>query len=435
MSAMYSGRDVVQLLATQKAEAEAALGAAESAKRRHARVRSELEEQIKQANNDLGVAILPTLDAASVARAVHLTGYTPFQHQDPVTAREQERHAIAAQLQTIASNPAYANRELLRHPRTGSLNVRREELLGHRKPWAEVLEAADHPRLDRLLEVQYGTDAYAVPFWRLSYYQDWEAADEILAKFPGKATFGEVRDEIAQARETVATFDSELADVARQMAEGSALDHQYSHLYAQYQSVDERHLAGARKRLVEHLITMEAKWITPRLQADANVQGLYLRASGLVAKAKYLDAMVEEHAGKLYEQLAPQVQKLERDIQKFSRPKNYHAWWPRDVIDRRVKSRRDRFAKQQQKFETHYTTVYVYDDWNRARGHDDFVWWYLMTDNRFGGSYIPEVAAFEQSHPDWSRHVPEPDYDDSDAAAAIASESDATAASYGVDAS
>jgi hypothetical protein len=310
--------------------------------------------------------------------------------------------------------------------------MRREELLGHRKPWAEVLETAEHPRLNRLLEVQYGTDAYAVPFWRASYYQDWEAGDELLERFPGKS-FAQIRDEVLQARETVGTFDSELADVDRQIAAGNALDHQYSQLYAEHQSLDERHLANARKRLVEHLLTMEPKWIGPRLQSDPNVHGLYLRAHGLATKGNYLNAMVDEHAGKLQEQLKPQLQKIEKDIQKFRRPKNLQAWWPRDVIDRRVKSRRERFQKQQQKFETHYTTVYVYDDWNRARGYDDFVWWYLMTDNRFGGSYIPEVAAFERTHPEWSHHAPEPTYDDSDAAAAIASESNDS--SYAVDAS
>ena len=143
--------------------------------------------------------------------------------------------------------------------------------------------------------------------------------------------------------------------------------------------------------------------------------------------------MVQEHAGKLKEQLAPALGKLDKDLAKFKRPKNLNAWWPRDVIDRRVKSRRERFVKQQQKFESHYTTVYVYDDWNRGRGYDDFVWWYLMTDNRFHGGYIPEVATFEQSHPGYVHHH-EADYDDSSAAAVIADQS-RDEPSFGVDAS
>jgi hypothetical protein len=337
-------------------------------------------------------------------------------------------------LQTISNSPAYANRELLRHPRTGSLITKRDELVGHRKPWADVLEAASHPRLERLLDANYGLPEYSTPFWRMSYYQDWEAGDEILEKFPGKS-FADVRNEVLQARETVSTFDSELLDIQRQINEGVTLDQRYTQAYERYQSLDQRYLDEARRRLVEHLLTMEPKWIASRIQADPNVHALYLRASGLQAKDKYLGAMLQNHAGTLHQQLAPQIQKIDRDIQKFSRPKHYHAWWPRDVIDRRVRSRRERFQKQQQKFEQHYTTVYVYDDWDRARGYDDFVWWHLMTDNRWSGSYIPEVASFEQSHPEWQHHVPEPTYDDSDAAAAIAMSDSSDDSTYRVDAS
>lgn len=433
MSGMYSGRDVVQLLTNQKAELEEALSAADSAARRHGRVQGEVTDQYRQATSDLGVALLPALDPPRLARAIQLTGYTPFQHQDPIAAREQERQTLANELQAIANNPAYENRELLRHPRTGSLIVKRDEITGHRKPWADVLEAAEHPRLERLLEAKYGTDEYDVPFWRMSYYQDWEAGDAILERFPGK-TFADVRNEVLQARETVATFDGALLDLQRQINEGMLLDQRYTKVYELYQSLDQRYVEGARQRLVEHLLTMEPKWIAPRLQADPEVHALYLRASGILAKGKYLEAMVQEHTGSLKQQLAPQIQKIDRDIAKFSRPKHYHAWWPRDVIDRRVRSRRDRFHKQQQKFGQHYTTVYVYDDWNRARGYDDFVWWYLMTDNRWSGSYIPEVAAFERSHPEWQHHVPEPTYDDSDAAAAIAT-SDSDDSTFRVDAS
>jgi hypothetical protein len=69
----------------------------------------------------------------------------------------------------------------------------------------------------------------------------------------------------------------------------------------------------------------------------------------------------------------------------------------------------------------------VYDDWSRARAYDDFVWWYLMTDGRVPGHYIPEVAVFEQHHPEWAQGLPATDHDDWDdsaAAAAIASADD-----------
>lgn len=439
---MYTGADVVKKLREQRREIEEALHGAKSAESHHGRVKSDLEQQYARAFHDLGVALLPQLDAPTLQYAVQLTGYSPFQHQDPIAERERERAAIAHELAQIESSEEFAHRELHRHPRTGTLFVRRNEIIGHRAPWAEVLDKAAHERLDRLLESNYGTDDYNVPFWRLSYYSDWEAGDQILEKFPDKKGFGEVRAEVLQARETVATFDAALLELQRQIDQGAAIEQRHTQLREALSSLDTRHLEGARKRITEHVLGIEPKWISPRLANAPEVQLLYLRASGIGAKGRYLGAMVEEHAGKLQRELTPALGKIDRDIAKFSRPKNYGAYWPSDVIDRRIKSRRERFAKQQQKFESHYTTVYVYDDWSRARGYDNFVWWYLMTDNRFHGSYIPEVATFEQQHPEWaSQHAPSVDdtydssYDDSSAAAVIADQSRDDSSYSSVDAS
>ena len=77
MSGMYSGRDVVQLLQNQKAELQEALGAADSAAQRHRRVQSEVNEQVAQATSDLGVALLPALDAPSLARAARMVCDAP----------------------------------------------------------------------------------------------------------------------------------------------------------------------------------------------------------------------------------------------------------------------------------------------------------------------------------------------------------------------
>lgn len=428
MTGMYSGGDVVELLRRQREEVQGALTQADGIVARHHQDRGQLGQQYQQAVADFGAALLPRLDAQWLAYVVQLTGYAPFRHQDPVAGREAERAQLAAELTRIEADPRFAERELMRHPRTGTLFVKREELLGHRKPWADVLEAAQHPRLERLLETGYGTERYDVPFWRLSYYQDWEAGDELLERFPGKTNFGEVADEVRRARETVSTFDQELDGINREIGQGAALEQQHAQLGQALASLDQRWLEFARGRLVEHLMTIDPKVVKPMLQGNADVQLLYLRASGMMAKGRYLEAMVGENAGKLRETLPEQLQKIDRDIAKFNRPKNRNAWWPREVIDRKVKSRGDRYNKQFQRFETHYHTVYVYDDWSRARAYDDFVWWHLMTDGRVPGHYIPEVATFEQHHPEWGQGLPpaqHDDWDDSDAAAAIATADDA----------
>ncbi|MBI2394013.1 MAG: hypothetical protein HYV09_30865 [Deltaproteobacteria bacterium] len=435
MSGTYTGAEVANLLRWQRDEVDATLERANQAVRHHERMKAELSAQLQQAQADLGAALLPQLDPAWLSRAIQLTGYTPFQHQDPIGQREKERAQIHGELAQIDADPAMREAELLRHPRTGTLVVKRAELMGHRAPWAEVLDRAAHPRLPHLIDVGYGTERYDVPFWRLSYYQDWQAGDEILEKFPGKQAFGEVRDEILRARETVTTFDQAIGDVDRQLAYGAQLEQRRAQLAHELSRHDARYLHGARERLVQHLLTVDAKAIKPWVSADPNVELLYLRASGLAAKMRYLDAMIQEHAQKASAQLYEQRQGLERQIAKYSRPKKLYATYPRDLIDQRTRSRKERWDKHFRRLESSYTTVYVYDDWSRARSYHDLSWWHVMTDGRASGSYIPEVAAFEREHPDWRPARDDfDDFDDSAAAAAAAVEVEAVGSTgHGVD--
>lgn len=423
MSGTYSGQEVLRLLQGQRREVQEALSAAERYVEGHLRNREALSKQYQQAVADLGTALLPQLDPAWLSWAVHVTGYAPFRHHDPIAAREEERARLRQRLATIESDRRFSERELLRHPRTGTLIGRRQELAAHRAPWADVLERADHPRLERLLEVGYGTDRYAVPFWRLSYYQDWEAGDAILERFPGMGGFGALAEEIRQARETVSTLDHALAETDREIAAGVALETEHAQLVERLRDLDARWLDHARGRIVEHLLAIDPNVVKPIFRDRPEIQLLYLRASGIVAKVRYLDAIVAEHAEKLRRELPERLRKVDREIQKFRRPKNLHARWPRELVERRTRSRAAQHQKHFQRFEKHYQTVWIYEDWARARAHEDFLWWFLMTRGRVPGHYIPEVQAFVESHPQWAHGMPvedRSDWDDAAAAAAIA---------------
>ena len=104
-----------------------------------------------------------------------------------VKAQLAERsQQISARTAEISELPIFQNRLLLRAPRTGTLVREITELEEFREPLAQVLQKAGHPRLQRLLDVEYGLPSYSVPFWRLSYFADWKAGDEIVERGHGR---------------------------------------------------------------------------------------------------------------------------------------------------------------------------------------------------------------------------------------------------------
>jgi hypothetical protein len=407
----------------------------------HAAERQKLEAEQRQAVLDLGAAILPKLDAASIAAAAQATGLVGLPHENIPGRLEQRRAWIVARLGEIARHPSFANRELLRHPRTGSLPRAMAEAQEHRRPWGEVISACEeHPRFERLWTTGFGTAEQQTSWWRYSYWQDRSAAQEIVARFPNKASFAEVRTEYARAKETVAVYDAELARLRAEIAAGEALEREYATLYEEHRTLDARGLEHTRGRIVQHLLSTDASSIAQRLRATSSpLLLLFLRASGIVAKIAYLDGIQRTNLAEMQKEIAVQRQRLDA-----AEAKTRRRWAPMPY-DRYVKlaeDRRPRYEKRWQRFGKVYTTVHTYNQWNRGRYYDDLLWWDLMTRGRYDGSYLPEVSEFHHRHPGYQFNpnwkdlvradpdpepdlIPEPDDDANAAALAIAADSGA----------
>ncbi len=368
---------------------------------RHDQQREALAAEHRRACVDLGAALLPGLDAGSIARAVQLTGYAPLAQRDLPGEVARTRAELAARIAVVDADPRYAQRELLRHPTTGTLTVRRAEAASMRAPLEDVLTRAEHLRLERLLEVGYGTEDYAVPFWRLAYYSDWEAGDEILAAFPGK-TFAQVRAEVLEAREAVAVYDRVLAELDEELRAGVAMEAYRDQLYASWAQAEPRVLEGARTQLVEIVLGLGAELMGPRLRPSADVHLAYLRATGTATKLEYLDRMVRSLIDHVALEIAPQLERLDRDIAKWSRPKKAGQRFPVELVDQRFRSRKERYDKQLERHAKAYVAVRRFDEWERARDADDFVWWYVMTSGRWHADYLPDVQRWDATHPGWS---------------------------------
>jgi len=369
----------------------------------HATERAKLEAEGTAALHDLGNAVLPRLDHASIGAAAQAFGLVGLPNENIPAQLESRRGWLVSRLQAILHDPRYAQRELLRHPRTGSLTTAIAQNEEHRRPFAEIIAMCEqHPRFERLWGSGFGMPEHSASWWRYSYWQDRSAADELVTKFQGKTSFAEVRAEYARAKETVLVFDGELRSLRAQIADGEALDREYATLYEEHRTLDARGLEHTRSRIVQHLLGSDAAAVSQRLRsspATSNLLLLFLRASGIAAKVSYLDGIQQTNLGEIRKDIALQRERLD-GVE--TRTRRRWAPMPLDKFQKLAEDRRPRYEKRWQRFGKTYNTVYVYDRYDRGRYYEDFLWWDLFTRGRYDGSYLPEVHHYHQSHPGYA---------------------------------
>ena len=429
MRPWYTGNDFLQGAAHQKGETLHALRHNAELMRRHQARRAEVAQRYQHALDELLAALLPALTPEALQRAAQLTGYTPLQQPAVLGDLEAERTRLAARITQIEADHRFIHREFLRAPRIGKLTREVDELLEHRAPFVSFLQQCAHPRIDHLIASGYGTTEYKVPFWRLSYYSDWEAADHIMALFPEK-TFADVHADYVKAQSTVGVFDGRLAELYAEIAAGAALELECQRAKEAFASVDQRHLQRARHYLGRHVIDCGLRVLGQHLAADPNVEIFAKRVSGLNHKLTYLDQLAETHLVKTEQELKALLQKIEREMQKYQRPKHFHARFPAAAYQQRFRPRGQRYAKGWQRYQHASDTVYVFDRYERASLVHDFLWWDLMTDGRIDGDFLPEVMEHRRRYPE--HRYRRQDYDDDDrmhrASAAVAVSEPMTAA-------
>ena len=401
----------------------------------HAAERVKLDAERVAAAHDLAQGVLPSLDPRAIAAAAETVGMVGLPGED-IPAKVRERRASLAQrLAEIEHDLRYTNRELLRHPTTGSLTRALAEANDMRQPASDTIVTCEgHPRFERLWETGFGSDGFEAPWWRVSYWQDRSAASEVVALFPGKKTFGEVRAEYQSAKETLAIFDADIARLRGELAAVDGLAQEHATLADEQAHLDERALEHTRVRIVQHLLTTDASLMSARLTAYPAIRLLFLRASGTAAKIAYLDAMERAQSQEIRNELATEAAKIDAVE---ARTRKRWAPMPADKYAKLAVDRRPRYDKRWARIGKVYQTVHVYDHWDRGRYYDDLLWWDIMTRGRYDGSYIPEVSHFHASHPGYAF---EPDYkalalagdaDDADDAGIIGS-NDGDAAAAGI---
>jgi hypothetical protein len=398
MSWVY-GHQWVDAARAQRAELERGLAYNDQLLSQHTQRRAEVARQANLALEELTATLLPSLDRAALERAAALTGYTPLVQHDLRAMVEAERAELGDKIARIEAQPRFVHREHLRDPRGGKLVLELAELLEAQRSVRAVITQCEHPRLSHLVEVGYGTPSYAVPFWRLSYYADWEAGDAILERFPGKS-FSEVRDELLRAEDAHRNLEARIQELKTQIADIDALVRAHAEAVEARRTVDLRHLQRARSHLARHVADSGPAAVGPRLAAAPDVEVIAKRVFGLAAKLAYLDRLGEAQLGRARAEMLEGIRRADAEILKMSRPKKLQAVLPLDKFQRRFRPRNERYLKGWQRYQRAADTIYVFDRYDRGSWVADFLWWDLMTDGRIDGDFIPEVAWHHQRYPD-----------------------------------
>jgi hypothetical protein len=333
----------------------------------------------------------------------------------------------------IEADRRYRDRLLLRAPRIGLLSREILELEEFRTPLAEFVAKCAHDRLERLLNSGYGTPAYGTGFWRLSYYSDWRAAEQICARFGKDYTFEKVRSEYLTARDTLGVYGGKLAKLRQEVQLGETLECDHDNCLSQIERLPETHLDRLRAQLASYLGDLDLVAIGDRLAVDPGIDLLAKRYHGLRKQTAYLRDSGQALRNTAVHPLLQSLQSLDREIVKYQRPRMANALVARDQLGRlkRLEERGARYRQTASRFQQTQTVICSFHDYQHGRLDDDYLWWDLMTysytqrhhqPHRAYGQFIPEVGQFRSEHPDYHFAGPARSEfaDDADAQAAAA---------------
>ena len=372
----------------------------------------ELEGRAESALAELTAVILPTLDPAALTRAVDLTGYVPLVQNDPLAALDKARQSLSRRAAEIEVDRRYRDRMLLRAPRIGMLTREIAELEEFRAPLDELLGKCVHERLDHLLQVGYGTSAYNVPFWRLSFYSDWQAGDQICGRLGGTKPFAELRTELLAVRETITVYDTKLAKLREEVRLGESLEFEHDEALRKIDGLPQESLANLRGQLGSYLRDIDLVAIGDRLAREPQIDGMAKRYLGLSKQTSYLRDSGQHLLKNTVAPVEQTISSLDREIVKYQRPKLAYTALPAERMSRlqQMVLRNTKSRQQSERYRQTSVVVYSFDDYRYGRLDDDFLWWDLMahsysqryeTPTKIYGNFIPEVADFRASHPDY----------------------------------
>lgn len=165
-----------------------------------------VEDLLRQETQELSTRLLPSLDRETVALAQRRTGLS-FLLPTLFDILEAERQQLEERRKQLESLPEFGL-SVSESQRLAQAEFKR--IREHQAALVPLIrECHGHPRFALLLRLGYGTGRYATPFWRLSFYADRRAAEE-LCRRTGKKNFAALLRDYESAIDSYETLNGRL---------------------------------------------------------------------------------------------------------------------------------------------------------------------------------------------------------------------------------
>jgi hypothetical protein len=419
-----SNQALLEQLETDRAAANDAHAAFRGIQERVQAARLRVQAEAARQQVVLAAAYLDQLDQASIDEAEALTGFRGFKKGRPLEAMAREQQALRRRIAEIEADTRFVRREYLVGPH-GERTRALEEAQSLLDPWElECQRFEQHEGFTELVSLGYDTPAFAVPWWKPTYWRHWADGDRICAALE-MSDFGDdvlpawrkVDEERRRWRTEVALAETKVNEVHELVAERDQAQ-------ARLQRLPETTLQHCQELLGAFLADADAalleRWANEKSRDDTAARPRVLglrRVAGLRAKLDILDEIDRQGVQAVLDSLGARINKTGRKITKFQRPKYSTVSHADQTLDRSFPQKADKLQSQAASTELLLDRMLAYQDYERfPLDQPPELWWEEFTGKR-PTSLLPELRTWYQRNPTASRRR---EADDSVAQAAVA---------------
>jgi phage terminase Nu1 subunit (DNA packaging protein) len=260
-------------------------------------------------------------------------------------------------------------------------------------------------KLAELMARGYGTDQYAhrgwLRFFNKQHLDDWRCADAATEAL-GFASFEELRVAYKDRSEQMQVLGRDWNELNEQKAAIEQLEQERERLIREETELPQE----TYQEMGERIAAILDNGKSPQIDSLPNPDALRSRLneiSGMNAQTEYLDGLrtqVERETASIAERAEKLYQERNRyagDRHRYRNKRFSDEQWGKRFGDHRTA----RYEPLYNRYRRTSDTVYVFHDYNRASGLEDFLWWDVMTDGRMDGNFLPEVREWRDHNPDY----------------------------------